>query len=178
MDPSSGPGPSALSRHLHWLVAGLVVVIYASMELRGWFPRGGLIRSQLHPLHQWLGLSILLLLALRLWARWRQPFGPSEPPPPAWLHRLAQLGHLALYAFLLVMPVLGWALVSAEGKPPSLLGFSLPALLNADEQLAHQLEDWHELGAILGYYLIGGHLLAALWHHFGRRDNTLRRMRW
>ena len=165
------------SRFLHWTAAALMVLIYATMEFRGWFPRGGSVRAVIIPMHHWFGLSMLLLLALRLGLRWRRPFPAIAPTPPAWLRVAAHAGHFALYAFLLLMPLLGWAIVSAEGRLPSLLGWSLPALIAPDRELAHQLEELHELGATIGYYLIGGHVIAALWHHFRLRDNTLLRMR-
>ncbi|HEY8327046.1 MAG TPA: cytochrome b/b6 domain-containing protein, partial [Rhodanobacter sp.] len=34
----------------------------------------------------------------------------------------------------------------------------------------------HELGATLGYLLVGLHAAAALFHHYIQRDDTLRRM--
>jgi len=47
----------------------------------------------------------------------------------------------------------------------------LPAMAQA--RLVKEVHEW--LGN-LGYALIGGHAVAALWHHYGMRDNTLRRM--
>ena len=52
----------------------------------------------------------------------------------------------------------------------------LPALLAENEDLAHQLEDLHKLLANIFYFLIGFHVLAALYHHFIRKDDTLKRM--
>jgi len=34
----------------------------------------------------------------------------------------------------------------------------------------------HELGASIGYWLIGLHAFAGLYHHYIQRDNTLTRM--
>ena len=55
-------------------------------------------------------------------------------------------------------------------------GIALPALLAENEDLAHTLEDLHGSIGEAFYWVIGLHVLAALWHHFGRRDDTLRRM--
>jgi cytochrome b561 len=38
------------------------------------------------------------------------------------------------------------------------------------------LIDWHETLAPLGYWLIGLHAVAALFHHYFLKDDTLRRM--
>ena len=84
--------------------------------------------------------------------------------------------HYALYAFMIVTPLLGWLTLSAAGKPINLFGVVVPALIGADESLSHQLKDFHEALATAGYFLIGLHAAAALVHHYVTRDNTLVRM--
>ncbi len=79
--------------------------------------------------------------------------------------------------WMIVLPLLGWVMLSAEGKAIPFFGLQLPALLGANEALAERTKEVHETLATLGYFLIGLHALAALFHHYVRRDNTLRRMR-
>jgi cytochrome b561 len=74
------------------------------------------------------------------------------------------------------MPLLGWMILSGEGKPVSFFGIQLPALIPENKALARQLEDIHELTGNIGYALIGLHAAAALAHHYFQRDNTLLRM--
>ena len=57
-----------------------------------------------------------------------------------------------------------------------LFGTELPALMAADAATAEWLENLHEIGATIGYYLIGIHAFAALFHHYLLKDNTLVRM--
>jgi cytochrome b561 len=45
-----------------------------------------------------------------------------------------------------------------------------------NKELAHQLEDIHKTAANVFYFLVGFHVLAALYHHFVRKDDTLKRM--
>ena len=52
----------------------------------------------------------------------------------------------------------------------------LPALIAPARALGRQLKELHELGGNVGYFLIGGHAVAALLHHYVLKDNTLRRM--
>lgn len=77
---------------------------------------------------------------------------------------------------MFVMPMLGWLMLSAAGKPIPFFGAQLPALLNENKALADQLKEVHETIGMIGYFLIGAHALAALFHHFITRDNTLVRM--
>lgn len=84
--------------------------------------------------------------------------------------------HLALYLWLLVMPLSGWALASAEGEAISLFGIPWPALGFVSQRSEHALEDLHEALATTGYLRIGLHAAAAFGHHFVLRDDTLTRM--
>lgn len=162
---------------LHWLMLLLLVAVYASMELREAYPKGSEPREALKSLHYVLGLSVLLLVMLRLGLRAFAGAAPAIAPAPArWERATAALMHLALYALMVGMPLLGWALLSAEGKPPSYLGLSLPPLVAEAKGTAELLEEVHEIGAAVGYWLVGLHAAAALFHHYWRHDNTLRRM--
>lgn len=167
---------NALSIAAHWLTLALLVVVYALIELRGIYPKGTAAHDAMKTWHFMLGLTVLGVVAVRLVLRliFREP--PITPPPPAWQLLLAKAMYVALYAFLIVMPVLGWLTLSAQGKVIPFFGLELPALLGPDKALGHNLENIHETIGTIGYYLIGLHAAAALFHHYFLRDNTLRRM--
>lgn len=161
---------------LHWLMLVLIVAVYACIELREFYPKGSTIREALNTWHYLLGLTVFALVWLRLLARFAGRIPPIVPRPPQWQLRVAHAVEFAIYAFVIVMPVLGWLSVSAEGKAISLFGLELPQLIGENKGLAKQLEDVHGLIGNVGYALISIHALAALIHHYVQRDNTLRRM--
>lgn len=167
---------SGISIALHWLMLLLIVAAYAAIELREFFPKGSEPREALKMWHFMLGLSVLGLVWLRVAARlmWRAP--PSSSDEPKWRHTVAMATHLALYVFMIGMPVAGWLILSAEGKSIPFLAAELPALVGRNDQLADQVEEIHELGGIIGYWLIGLHAAASLFHHFILRDRTFARM--
>lgn len=167
---------SSLSIGLHWLTALVLVAVYATINLRELFEKGSDPRETLKALHFMLGLSVLLLVALRLVARATGPTPPIVPEPPRWQTLAARLMHLGLYALLIAMPIAGWLVLSAEGKPIPFFGLHLPALIGEDKALAKVIEEVHETAGEAGYYLIGLHAAAALFHHYVVRDDTLRRM--
>jgi cytochrome b561 len=68
---------------------------------------------------------------------------------------------------------LGWLVLSAAGKPIPFFGLELPALIAPNEELAKELKELHETVGTLGYWLIGLHAVAALFHHYVLKDNTL-----
>ena len=74
------------------------------------------------------------------------------------------------------VPLLGWLTLSASGKPIPFFGLELPAIWPQDKGFADTLKDLHETIGEIGYFLVGAHALAALYHHYIVRDNTLRRM--
>ena len=123
-----------------------------------------------------IGMRVLLMAAVRVWFKLRAPTPPIEPAPPAWQESVAKLKHMDLYAFMIGMPLLGWLSLSAYGKPVPFFGLELPALIGVNKQLGGQLKEIHEVVGIAGYFLIGAHAIAALFHHYVIKDNTFLRM--
>jgi len=167
---------SPLTIALHWLMLLLIAAVYACIELKGNFVRGSEIREGLKHWHFMLGLAIFALVWLRLLGRLLRKAPAIQPAPPAWQNGLSHLMHLALYVLMIGMPLLGWLILNAEGKPAPFFGLELPMLVQKDHGLAETLEGLHEFGGVAGYWLIGLHAVAALLHHYVRRDNTLTRM--
>ncbi len=166
----------SLSIAMHWLMLLVLVAVYATIELREFYPRGGDLREGLKQWHFMLGLSVFALLWLRLALRFWGPTPRIQPAPGVWQHRGAAMMHLALYLFLLVMPLLGWLVLSAKGSAIPFFGLQLPALVGPDQGLAEQFEELHETIGTIGYYLVGLHAAAALLHHYVLHDNTMLRM--
>jgi cytochrome b561 len=165
-----------LSITMHWLMLALLVAVYACILLHEEFPRGSETRAALTTWHFMLGLSVFALVVARLAIRLAGPTPAVEPPIPTWQHHLASLMHVALYLFLLAMPLLGWLILSTAGKPIPFFGLELPALWTEHKALSRSVKDIHETIAEIGYWLVGLHAAAALFHHYYVRDNTLLRM--
>jgi cytochrome b561 len=161
---------------VHWLTLGLLVLVYAFAELREVFPKGSAGRVGLQRWHEVFGLAVFGLVWLRLLVRAVSGTPAIEPAPPRWQALLASAVHVALYGLMIVLPLSGWLMLSADGKPVVWLGLQLPTLIGPSPWLADALEDLHEALASVGYALIGVHAAAALFHHYVVRDNTLRLM--
>ena len=166
---------SLISITLHWLMFALIVAVYAMMELRDFYPRGSDPREAMKAWHFTLGLSVFALVWVRIIARLFTA-APPKLNEPAWRSRMAKATHLALYALMIAMPLAGWVILSAEGDAIPFWGFNLPALVPVDKALAGQVEELHELGGTIGYWLIGLHAAASLFHHYVLKDGLLWRM--
>ena len=163
-----------LARLLHWSMAiAILAMLFIGAAMVISLP----YRVQLLDLHRPLGLAILLLALVRLANRLRH----APPPLPADLPRIqvlaAKASHWILYGLMLAMPVIGWAMLSAGGYPVTVFaGFNLPAIAPHSAVLYGFLRPLH---GVLGYLLfltILGHLGAALFHAWVRRDEVFGQM--
>lgn len=161
---------------LHWFVFALMVAVFATIEMRVLFPRGSDPRELVKALHFMLGIAVLLLVVVRLAVRLSSPTPAIVPAPKPLENLLAKVMHITLYAFMIFMPLAGWVILSAEGHGVPFFGLELPPLLDKNEALAEQVETIHKQAGEIGYYLIGLHVVAGLFHHYVKRDNTLVRI--
>ena len=158
----------------HWAIFLLVALAYLAIEIRG--PKGSDSRAFWMNVHLTAGTFVLVLSVLRV--LWRVVSRVPEPIPQTTLLRwLSKLAHFALYAFIIAQPLLGIMTINMGGKPVSLdwLGVSF-TLFGPDKALRPTIKEAHELIGNAFYFVIGLHALAALYHHFIRRDDVLRRM--
>lgn len=128
--------------------------------------------------HFWIGIAIFALFVPRFLFRLKRGAPPIELTLPGWQTIASKLLHVAIYVFLFAQPLLGIATAWTDGKAIMLpfTGIELPALLATNEALAHQIEDIHKTAANVFYFLVGFHVLEALYHHFIRKDDTHKRV--
>jgi superoxide oxidase len=167
---------SSLVISLHWLIFLLMIAIYATMEFRGIFEKGSEPRELMKAIHFMLGASLLFLVIIRIAARIFSTTPEIVPPLKPQLKIVSKLMHLALYILMIAMPISGWLMLNANGKAVPFFGLELPIVIAENKALGEQLHDLHEIGATVGYVLIGLHTAAALFHHYVMKNNVLLRM--
>jgi cytochrome b561 len=164
-----------LQRTLHWLMAACILAMF--------FIGVGMVSTiapkylPLIAVHKTLGMIILVLALLRLGVRLRygSPALPRDLPAPMKL--AAYLSHYALYALMIGMPLLGWALLSTANYPIVLWGgLRLPGIAPPSESLHTLFWKAHVYLAFAFYALVLVHLAAALFHALVRRDGVFHTM--
>lgn len=173
----NAPTYAPVAKGLHWLMAALILGLAALGLVMHEMPLSPL-KLELYAWHKWFGVTVFLLVWLRLAWRLthRPPALPATLSPP--LQRLAHAGHALLYGLMIVIPLSGWLMSSAKGVQTVWFGLvPLPDLLGRDRELGDLLQQAHKLLNLLLLLTLAGHVLAALWHHFVLKDDTLRRMR-
>lgn len=171
MNDSTRPFSPA-ARLLHWLMALLVVamlligigMVASVSEWHTW----------LVGIHKPLGIAILLLAIVRLAVRWRRPPPPLPADLPAPQKLAAHASHWLLYALMIAMPLIGWAMLSAGGYPVMLSSsLRLPPILPFDPVAFAILRHLHTWLGLLLFLTFLAHLAAALYHGLIRRDGVL-----
>jgi cytochrome b561 len=166
----------SLTIGLHWFSLLLLVAVYACINLSDFFPKGSELREGLKTWHYTFGLSVFVLAGLRLAASLTDQIPVIQPEPPRWQRISARSVHIALYALMIGLPLIGWLVLSARGRPIPFFSLHLPALIAENRSLGRVIKDVHEFAGTAGYFLIGLHAAAALFHHYVERDDTLRRI--
>src|SRR5271170_1199260 len=164
-----------LQRLLHWLMA---VCILAML-----FIGVGMVSTvmprylTLVAIHKSLGITILVLALIRLAVRLRDGAPPLPADLPEPMRLAAHLSHYALYALMIGMPLLGWAMLSAAAYPVVVYGgVYLPAILPQSDSLHTWLWDAHFYLAFAFFGLVLMHVAAALFHALLRRDGVFETM--
>lgn len=166
----------AVAKTLHWAAAVLFVALFALGWTMTELPLGA-EKFERYNLHKSIGVAVLLLMACRL--VWRA----ISPPPPLpddlspGMRLMAKLGHMALYMAVFAQACVGLVHSWSANFPVILFGqITLPNLTAPNEALKEVLSTVHFWGGWLLLLLIAGHIGAALYHHFFRKDVVLRRM--
>jgi len=155
-----------------------VALAYLLVNLVDLFERGTPVRRAVLQSHFLTGLVVLALVLPRFLHRLRNLPPAIEPPIAPWEVMVSRMTHTLMYAFLLVQPLLGLLTVWYGGRGIGIPFTSLqvPSPLTENHDLHEQLETVHVWIGQVFYFVIGLHIVGALWHHFFRHDTTLRRI--
>ena len=156
-----------MARGLHWIMAALLIVQWASGEWDDWLGE---------PFHFSLGVIVLLLAVVRL--IWRLTHAaPALGRAKTAADGLAALVHFLLYVAMVAMPITGILWRQARERAVDVFGlFTLPQFVAPSRELAVRMHDWHELGAQLFLLLFGMHVIGVLLHLRKPGDPTMKRM--
>jgi cytochrome b561 len=166
----------SLAITLHWVLALLVIGVGILGLLHDTWPK--------HSQALWINVHALAGLLLWVLLLWRFGLRLKRPPPPlpadfsVAAKRLAVTVHFLLYALLFVTPLIGMVTFIWHGRVLDLAFYQLNFGVAKDRAIFEPTEDIHGYLAYAIFALAALHILAALWHHFIKRDGVLRRMWW
>jgi len=177
-----------IAKWFHWITALLFLGSYISVYYRHWFTEDKTPENWTAlQLHLSIGVTIAVIVILRvLWKISNR--SPDQESGSKLEHLAARLGHLALYAVMIVMPITGYFGTGVDIE--YFFIFDITSFKNTEyflfnysdimsfKEFEKPLDFIHKdiMGAWVVWLLIAGHVSAALYHQFVKKDRTLRKM--
>lgn len=163
------------SRILHWSMAILIIaMLFVGLSM---VESLSVLQPLALSLHKSFGVLVLILLLLRVANKYLTP-RPKLPKKMTQIQKkAAKISHLVLYGAMLLMPLSGWLMQSADGRAVNFFGlFTLPQLLEQNISVYAFFREFHALVAYLLIVTIVVHVLAALYHGLIKQDRVLASM--
>ena len=126
-------------------------------------------------LHKSIGITLLGLIAFRIFWRLTHPAPALIKTMKAWEKKLATATHHSLYMLMLLVPLSGLIMALYSKYGIKWFGISLIDGLG-NESMRESFKEAHEIIGIVLLILLGLHLLAVIKHTFIKKDGTLKRM--
>jgi cytochrome b561 len=159
---------------LHWITAGLVILLWILGQTIDWFPKGSL-RAFARSTHVALGVVLGAVLAFRV--GWRFSGRGRRLPPlgPGWAAGISHAIHMLLYLMLTATVAFG---IANEWVRGDLLFnvMKVPAFTPDDDARRQTVQLWHAFAAntLMAVALV--HALSGLMHDWMWKDGVLQRM--
>jgi len=166
---------SRSARLLHWVMAVMIItMLFVGVGMVSTVTEA---HDRLIAFHRPLGITILVLVVLRLIVRLTHKTPPLPQDLPSLQVFAAYMSHLVLYILMFCLPLVGWAMLSAGGYPIVLVGtLHLFPIMPHDLALYAVLRRAHTYLAFAFFAVFLVHVAAALMHALIRRDGVFQSM--
>jgi cytochrome b561 len=165
---------TVVSRILHWLTA---ILVFSGLFIGFVMVNSVGDYDTLLMIHKSIGAVVLVIMVIRVINRiTHRP--PALPSTVGRVERLMVFGsEMAMYGLLLAQPLVGWAMISAAGRPVVIFGsVHLPGIAPVNLAVFSALRETHSVLAYLLVAVIAAHVSAVLLHTITLGDGMLRRM--
>ncbi|MFC7049135.1 cytochrome b [Emcibacter nanhaiensis] len=171
----------SVARALHWIMAILIIGMWVlglyMHELPRETPEQMQYKFGLYDIHKAFGMLALLFILFRMYWRMTNPIPVFPESMQKWEKMLAHAVHGLLMLLMLLFPVSGYLGSAAGGHSVPFFGlFEFPLILSKNEGLAEVFGEIHEICAWTIFFAFILHVVAALYHHFVKKDDILLRM--
>lgn len=159
---------------LHWLMGALLL----GMIGLGWYMAkyGEKLpnRGDLYSLHKSIGVTLLLLVMLRIVFRISTKIPPLPESIPSILRTLSRCVQYTMYLLMVVVPVFGYAMSNSAGFDVKLFGITLPKIFPTDKEAGGVFREGHEILAYSLLVLVLLHIAGVIKHRFfDKKENDV-----
>lgn len=161
---------------LHWLMAVSILFLFAKSWWMMSLPWGEAVRGFPFQLHKNIGLTLILVVALLLYVRWKRSPGKLPDTMSGWMRTAAMADHVLVYGLIVAVCVSGYLSSSYSGWGTTLWWLiELPNWGYENDDLNEFYSDIHIYTCWALLAVLAAHISGALYHAF-RRDGVVRRM--
>jgi len=166
-----------VSISLHWIMAIGIIAMYFLGDYMVDLDYYDKWYKDAPDIHKSIGVIIGILMLVRLLWNQLQAKPDHLNPKTLRMNKVASIAHYLLYLSVFVIVISGYLISTANGQGIEIFGFfEIPALFPDDKDRGELAGDIHELLGLGFMLLIFVHALEALFHHFFKKDRTLKRM--
>lgn len=164
---------------LHWLIAILIISLFTIGLYMVELPKDVVpsVRKPYFELHKSLGITVFLLLLIRVY--WRLTHQPPDLPNDIepWKVRFITIVHKLFYISMFLQPLSGYLSSSFSGYPTKIFGLALPKWGWENTELKEFFHEIHQISALILFSFIIVHLLGIVLHAFkGDGGSIMKRM--
>lgn len=164
-----------IARILHWFIGVTILcMLVVGYYMAGLAPTPA--KFELYGMHKATGFLLFLLIIFRL--IWR--IINIQPKPventPHWQEVAAKLNFKVLYVLTLAMPSSGIFMCLYGGYPINVFGMFTISAFTKNPKYSELAAEFHNAFAILIIISVSLHFMGAMYHHFYKKDRTLKRM--
>jgi cytochrome b561 len=162
---------------LHWLVA---IGVFVMIGL-GWYmteiPKGTPARAFYFNLHKSIGLTVGIIVLIRVWWRWTHQPPPLPPGTQKWVFNASKLSHGLLYALLVLMPFAGFTASNFTKYGVTYFGlFKIGPFFADNKALWELFQGIHTAASEVLVIVIAIHIAGAFKHLLIDKDGVFYRM--
>ena len=155
----------------HWLIAAIILFMIGlglymvNLPKQSELPPGQeSVRAFYFLLHKSMGITVAILIVLRVVWRLTHKAPPLPDLVPEWQQKLSKAVHGALYLLMVALPVSGYMQSMYSSYPTKFWGIVLPRLAEANKGMRENFSEIHEFLAFALIAVLVLHLAAAVKH--------------
>lgn len=166
---------SIISRILHWTVSIFIFTLLFVGYYMSDLPNSP-EKFQIYGMHKAFGVLTFTLVIIRIIWRMNNILPKPVEGTAHWEEVASRLNFKVLYVLTVIMPLSGIFMSLYGGKAIDVFGLFIIPAFEINKKLSSLAKEFHGAFAVLLIVSLSMHISGALYHHFIKKDRTLKRI--